>query len=921
MPYKSEAQRKYFNANRKKLEAEGVDVDHWNKESKGKAMPEKKSYAVVQNLAWAIAQQEKAANLKSPYVREKLENEEEEEKPQRNYLAAGLLGVGGASALGLSRGIANDETANTLREIPNLKFDAASLPKNETANTLYNYYMSAASGAKPFGLRGGRIAMDSRTNPSLLMSAGQDANEHAFVDRKPREYANAYGHYDQYGRGPIPAYWHDMMTANIPENKLTPEFRDYLAAKNELPLKAVPEKYTEWVVPEFRKFLKETLPVKKDSNKDKPVLPSDISTEFMSAKEQGELLRNFMASLSPEEQKMRQLIETEQTGPFKAKYVKSYGKSLRDIVNTREGLQTAGMAGLGGGVGYGLGQLLEKVVDDDDDPDNDPWYRRNISTGLGIAGAGAGALSTDGGKRLLDKLKKLAGKTKKANYFTTQNYNSGIKQAGIVDMDVVRLAQQAALRELEKEAGGPWYLQVGKFLKDRAKNAWRPRALKAGPYKPSLQAGRSGKIENRVNQIGQPAVGFGAGYGSADTFDPDASFEQKMVAGLGGGLLASPAFRQAARTRGLHNYHIKPRQAAKDVGAAMPDNLLSPTGAENLGMAQSMATTVAGKGGAYLGLGIGQNAYEGSSQIVQQPKTWQVTDPDTGKTIFLNEQEKDMLSDLIDTSEPAQSKNREDQQKLESSRKVQEAKDLYEQGNSIWRSKSGITALNEGAGKYNDAVGQYAGEESPVNKAVEKLEPISDLAETVNVGIRAAGKNINNFGKWVSENSTKLGLGALGAAGVYGLYKVMRRKAEKQEEEEQKQRRDRVYQLPKSAADYGSLAAQAQKQADALQESMKIAPHTAIFGGTVGAGLGGVHGLLKDPGYDKETGERKSRLLAALEGAGKGAAIGGVGMGLVPPASVLATRGYKKILSPLHELIAKAQGEELNQDPPAVPSS
>ncbi len=45
MPYKSEAQRKYFNANRKKLEAEGVDVDHWNETSKGKDMPEKKSYA------------------------------------------------------------------------------------------------------------------------------------------------------------------------------------------------------------------------------------------------------------------------------------------------------------------------------------------------------------------------------------------------------------------------------------------------------------------------------------------------------------------------------------------------------------------------------------------------------------------------------------------------------------------------------------------------------------------------------------------------------------------------------------------------------------------------------------------------------------------------------------------------------------
>lgn len=43
MPYKSEAQRKYFNVNRKKLEAQGVDVDEWNQSSKGKKLPEKKA--------------------------------------------------------------------------------------------------------------------------------------------------------------------------------------------------------------------------------------------------------------------------------------------------------------------------------------------------------------------------------------------------------------------------------------------------------------------------------------------------------------------------------------------------------------------------------------------------------------------------------------------------------------------------------------------------------------------------------------------------------------------------------------------------------------------------------------------------------------------------------------------------------------
>jgi hypothetical protein len=38
MPYKSLKQERYFNVNRKKLEKQGVDVDEWNKTSKGKKL-------------------------------------------------------------------------------------------------------------------------------------------------------------------------------------------------------------------------------------------------------------------------------------------------------------------------------------------------------------------------------------------------------------------------------------------------------------------------------------------------------------------------------------------------------------------------------------------------------------------------------------------------------------------------------------------------------------------------------------------------------------------------------------------------------------------------------------------------------------------------------------------------------------------
>ncbi len=43
MPFKSKAQQGFFNANRAKLEKQGVDVDEWNFASKGKKLPEKVS--------------------------------------------------------------------------------------------------------------------------------------------------------------------------------------------------------------------------------------------------------------------------------------------------------------------------------------------------------------------------------------------------------------------------------------------------------------------------------------------------------------------------------------------------------------------------------------------------------------------------------------------------------------------------------------------------------------------------------------------------------------------------------------------------------------------------------------------------------------------------------------------------------------
>ena len=41
MPYKSKAQAAYFHIHKKELEKQGVDIEEWDKASKGKKLPKK----------------------------------------------------------------------------------------------------------------------------------------------------------------------------------------------------------------------------------------------------------------------------------------------------------------------------------------------------------------------------------------------------------------------------------------------------------------------------------------------------------------------------------------------------------------------------------------------------------------------------------------------------------------------------------------------------------------------------------------------------------------------------------------------------------------------------------------------------------------------------------------------------------------
>jgi hypothetical protein len=47
MPFKSEAQRAYFNAHRAEFERQGVNVEEWNEASRGMNLPEKATKKLV----------------------------------------------------------------------------------------------------------------------------------------------------------------------------------------------------------------------------------------------------------------------------------------------------------------------------------------------------------------------------------------------------------------------------------------------------------------------------------------------------------------------------------------------------------------------------------------------------------------------------------------------------------------------------------------------------------------------------------------------------------------------------------------------------------------------------------------------------------------------------------------------------------
>lgn len=95
MPYKSDTQRRYFNANRKELESQGVDVDEWNDSSRGKKLPEKVNKEANDALNLLHRQ---ASQLLSKLADDESDDKPAKKKPSESKKIVNMDSTGGALA-------------------------------------------------------------------------------------------------------------------------------------------------------------------------------------------------------------------------------------------------------------------------------------------------------------------------------------------------------------------------------------------------------------------------------------------------------------------------------------------------------------------------------------------------------------------------------------------------------------------------------------------------------------------------------------------------------------------------------------------------------------------------------------------------------------------------------------------------------
>lgn len=348
---------------------------------------------------------------------------EEDDKRRAGFLPWAATGLG-AATLGAGYGLGSDEAWETaLSALDSMKEhgDAGIAPEGSTILQHYAKTMSPAAGLGFLGYPATRIVPNFRQlgwamGDTPLAATGPDApngiaerianrlgddNPIANFMRKGLGQPSAHitndtmnraaqAHYEAFADGPIPGYAH-MLRGYEGHRPVSAELAG-----------GVPRTHGEYFGPRFDNFIADY--TRGQSGNGAMLLPNEFNLDYMPIEEQGNLLDQWTASLSPEELAELQRIETDQ---MRSLGYNNYKPMVEKMDKLRRKLKDIGITAGGAGVGGLAGSSLYRALTDDDE---ESWLGHAGSTaaGMGLGGAAGYFGGTAGGrakiKSVIDKL-------------------------------------------------------------------------------------------------------------------------------------------------------------------------------------------------------------------------------------------------------------------------------------------------------------------------------------------------------------------------------------------------------------------------------------------------------------------------------------------------------------------------------------
>jgi hypothetical protein len=436
MPYKSEAQRRFFNANRKKLESQGVDVDEWNESSKGKKLPEraepedKEAGEIFSQLVAKAAAVQAHSEKTAPQgvgldERNEASKKKKLRKPQAvsssatdvplSLLAAPAgLGALSAAAYGAAKGVASDsqvadyEFANKL--LSKSDFDTASFPTGMTPYTAYQAILSPGAALKPFGYSPSDVFANLRSSPALMDLAsklsGTNMENYKLLTDVARLGGSGAAHYKAYGEGPLSAYAHNIFPfrdVQVPESLASIGGKRYDSYAS-----FMRRKLDDFLQNKMRDRVERLYPDLSPAEIDTQVLrvtADEIPLSLIPYKEQVGLMRQFQNSLSPEEKQFVATVDGKDVSPGLGSQIKNYKRVGDAVISARNMLTDAATTTAGAAGGAGLGALAYYLLRNKEPEERNKWVERGaVGGGAALGGASAFLLGTERGRDLLFKL-------------------------------------------------------------------------------------------------------------------------------------------------------------------------------------------------------------------------------------------------------------------------------------------------------------------------------------------------------------------------------------------------------------------------------------------------------------------------------------------------------------------------------------